>query len=771
MISLKTPVGEVTCTYGTLVNKNVILVLDRSGSMSGSRMTKAKNVISQLAAKVELNRMVVFDTTAQLWSLNSVETVIAGGGTYFQNAFGLTKDQFCRGLNIIVLITDGETTAQDVNGSIAILEGAINEGTQVQVHSLGIHADKTLLLKLSQLGSFGTVLNIERELDTAEQMRETTDTLAALINSADRFAIVDGLRAEAEQVELEELDAYDPDLPEHVMQALIQRSTKKNTVDGMISDCDNLLKMLSEMKLDHEVRGRLHNQIRDLRALAVRGIRYQSEFDENVSKICFAQKRRKLDDLTNKRILNNASQQTTPVSPFNDPFVFPENLMNARNCSITAMDPWMAYGVEEDRSGDIYGITLNWRYNDTWTAEPENMVVQVQNEFLVYKGGYQAAVNFFKDDPSTRTFGVIRNMDGLVVKGFCPVIANGSGWWVLEQCAALVSAGDIRAVATRATRALPFAVLINLYTRDDWTAQWINDIRQLVTPMAHFALPKHFARFVESFGLETCRTPDVVPSLSMFLMRCIVSGDVPITDELMYKIFTEDCRRRRKDVDQAWEMKQLWKSHVELLPGLEEYDLVTQVREMWLSGTFREYKPIKKAQVVTVPDESAIDELIKTIQLKWSNSVLKRIADRYASENGVDLNDSSSKLSTMTIQEKLAFLAATKLNSAEVKVKKAPVTSAQHDKDCVDEVFIMNSSSLWTTFEWTKSIEEAAAVAALLSEQEWAYFRRTLRSRPDVTLSAIKANLDPRYFVIKVDNKFVHVTNKPGKSALIDALV
>lgn len=132
--SIRTPAGNVHYRTIEKIEKNVIVLLDISGSMSGSSIHNAQAAIDQLSTKIpSIDTLIVFNHSADILPLSELAAVHAGGGTCFSDAFNLARTVLTDGLNVIVLFTDGETDYSDVELSIQTVRGSISACVQVQV--------------------------------------------------------------------------------------------------------------------------------------------------------------------------------------------------------------------------------------------------------------------------------------------------------------------------------------------------------------------------------------------------------------------------------------------------------------------------------------------------------------------------------------------------------------------------------------------------------------------------------------------------------------
>ena len=169
---------------------HIIIVMDKSGSMSGPRIKNAKDAVIQLIQSVKetcSTTVVSFESYASVCRdgknvVKYVEGLTAGGGTCFKNAFDqVVKCMDTTGDTIIVLVTDGETDDEDVTKSIDVLCSKINKVKGVvQCHSLGISNEATITL-LQKLAEAGSVTGTVQHVSNAGRIKECLETLIDII--------------------------------------------------------------------------------------------------------------------------------------------------------------------------------------------------------------------------------------------------------------------------------------------------------------------------------------------------------------------------------------------------------------------------------------------------------------------------------------------------------------------------------------------------------------------------------------------------------------
>jgi len=151
--------------------KTVVLVVDRSGSMSGKKMEQAKNALKFVLNNLnegDLFNVIAYDSVVESYqpelqrynddnrkkALGWVEGLYAGGSTNIdgalKSAFGLLQDE--KQPNYIVFMTDGLPTAGETKEPAIITNAVENNKVRARVFSFGVGYDlnSRLLDKLSR---------------------------------------------------------------------------------------------------------------------------------------------------------------------------------------------------------------------------------------------------------------------------------------------------------------------------------------------------------------------------------------------------------------------------------------------------------------------------------------------------------------------------------------------------------------------------------------------------------------------------------------------
>ena len=160
-------------TQSTAINDVLIFVLDKSGSMSGSRIDNLKKAVIDLTEKVKDGfknvHYIAFDTVAQEINSQQISTLSASGGTSFDAAnikMFQCIDLYQEGTNFsVIYFTDGEGS---VDFKLLKQNLANLNRKDVIFHTIGFSSEsnKNLLTSLTQSGSsFGTFKSINSSAD------------------------------------------------------------------------------------------------------------------------------------------------------------------------------------------------------------------------------------------------------------------------------------------------------------------------------------------------------------------------------------------------------------------------------------------------------------------------------------------------------------------------------------------------------------------------------------------------------------------------------
>jgi len=154
-----------------IINKRMIFVIDRSGSMSGEKIVQAREALKFCVHNLnEGDRFNIIDFDDEITAFKSspvaaetdavsnalayIETLNARGGTNINEALltGLNDMQEDTYLNMIIFLTDGQPTAGEVNESRILdnILSANNKKSRIFVFGVGYHVNTHLLDQLSE---------------------------------------------------------------------------------------------------------------------------------------------------------------------------------------------------------------------------------------------------------------------------------------------------------------------------------------------------------------------------------------------------------------------------------------------------------------------------------------------------------------------------------------------------------------------------------------------------------------------------------------------
>ncbi|MCK4717393.1 MAG: VWA domain-containing protein, partial [Thermoplasmata archaeon] len=184
---------------GEAMPKDIIFVLDRSGSMSGEKIEQLKQafaeIVDQLLPEDRFN-IVLFDSAISQYSteligvsqenksdaVDYINEIMAGGSTNINDAMLTALDMFETSettVPIIVMLTDGLPTAGTTNTE-AIRENVLDANTaSVAIFSLGFGYNLDFdFLKAMSLENNGIALRIYEGQDASEQITDFYDTIS-----------------------------------------------------------------------------------------------------------------------------------------------------------------------------------------------------------------------------------------------------------------------------------------------------------------------------------------------------------------------------------------------------------------------------------------------------------------------------------------------------------------------------------------------------------------------------------------------------------------
>jgi uncharacterized protein YegL/DNA-binding MarR family transcriptional regulator len=184
---------------GKALDKDIIFVLDKSGSMEGTKIRQLKEafkeIINQLPTKDTFN-LVMFDSAVKKYSnqligasqenktkaVEYINNIDAGGGTNFNEGILTALEMFEISelkVPIVVMLSDGLPTA-GVTNLKTIRENVKSQNTaDVAVFSLGFGDDVDFeFLKALSLENYGIAIRIFEGEDASEQITNFYDTIS-----------------------------------------------------------------------------------------------------------------------------------------------------------------------------------------------------------------------------------------------------------------------------------------------------------------------------------------------------------------------------------------------------------------------------------------------------------------------------------------------------------------------------------------------------------------------------------------------------------------
>lgn len=184
---------------GSPMPKQVVFVLDRSGSMSGLKLSQVKTafagIVRQLRPADSFN-FVYFNSDSWKWkdspvsaskgnidaAVSEIKGLSAGGMTDFHGALGLALDMIKKEENtasIVVMLTDGQPTAGVTNKNTIRSEARTKNTLRTPIYCLGFGYDVDFnFLKALSLESGARALRISVASDAADQIKDFFGTVA-----------------------------------------------------------------------------------------------------------------------------------------------------------------------------------------------------------------------------------------------------------------------------------------------------------------------------------------------------------------------------------------------------------------------------------------------------------------------------------------------------------------------------------------------------------------------------------------------------------------
>jgi len=189
-------------------SRQYVFVLDKSGSMSGTKIVQAKaafNSMIELLQPNDLFNVVAFDSNVlTLWvephsasvasieeAQNWVSSINAGGSTNFHGAMMTSLDMMIPGDDVkaILMLSDGQPTAGEITSSSGILsavEEANDLGVSISTVAFGSDSDENLMANLAAQND-GFFVFIQPDEEAAARLVEFYSEFATPI--ADSYSI------------------------------------------------------------------------------------------------------------------------------------------------------------------------------------------------------------------------------------------------------------------------------------------------------------------------------------------------------------------------------------------------------------------------------------------------------------------------------------------------------------------------------------------------------------------------------------------------------
>jgi len=189
----------VSALGGSPMAKQVVFVLDRSGSMSGQKIAQVKTafcgIIRQLRPEDSFD-LVYFSSSVSTWrgspvkaskanvdaAVSDMKALTAGGCTNFNGALGKALDMIKERENtaaIVVMLTDGQPTSGVTNKNTIRSEVRSKNTLHTPVYCLGFGNDVDFpFLKALSLESGARALKISVASDAADQIKDFFGTVA-----------------------------------------------------------------------------------------------------------------------------------------------------------------------------------------------------------------------------------------------------------------------------------------------------------------------------------------------------------------------------------------------------------------------------------------------------------------------------------------------------------------------------------------------------------------------------------------------------------------
>ncbi len=186
---------------GKPLKKDIVFIVDRSGSMQGDKMDQTKSafgvIVDQLSLEYDRFNIISFSNDFTVWKDNIqnptntsiqeakdyINTINAGGGTNIVDSLEQGLEIFVdtdERMKIIVFLTDGNPTAGNITSAPAICEYIKNlNSDRTSIFSLGVGYDMDFeFLERLSFMNYARAYRIDDSKDMSEQITSFYDTIS-----------------------------------------------------------------------------------------------------------------------------------------------------------------------------------------------------------------------------------------------------------------------------------------------------------------------------------------------------------------------------------------------------------------------------------------------------------------------------------------------------------------------------------------------------------------------------------------------------------------